>query len=352
MRPHKSAEPHPNHLLGKTRQSLAVACFLLFTFYFSLFSLAGCKSKERSAQISGALLRQDGASGVDERRLLFAQIVEDLEPNVFNECAIIEGAPYKWFLRSLLGVSHDDLKEQTNEDITAEKLMAHPGLYRGQVVTLKRGVVLEVASAPLPPEYGLPPGYTVLPAVFVDSFRDVYALRILCPPKSKLYEKLRKGIEEDAFPVMRVSGYFMKLYARRTGDPNEPPWRKPLLICPEPALAIIVEPRKVWDDLRESKADRFLGGQRIEAPGAEERMVVEVLQSGAMRVDRKEVSGERKEFFAAAVAAFRKRLPPDQAASPAAVVLLGNGGERSAVEEAVAALRAAGVKRIAVKGEP
>ncbi|MGD0094769.1 MAG: hypothetical protein ABSE73_33070, partial [Planctomycetota bacterium] len=314
----------------------APAFFLLFSCALALLFLAGCKSKERSAAPPGALLRQDGEPRAEDKRLLLAQIVEDYSPSVFDESAVIEGAPYKWFLRSLVGVDHDDLKEHTNQDITFDKLMANPGLYRGQVVTLRRGVVLEVARAALPPEYGLPPGYTVLPAVFVDSFRDVYALRILCPPKSKLYEKLEKGIEEDAVPVLRMTGYFMKLYARRTGDPHEPPWRKPLLICPEPAFSVMAEPRKVWDDLRAAQADKLLGGQRIDAPGAEERLVVEVLPGGAIRADGRLAGSEPQEFLAVVVAAFRKRLPQDQAEHPAAVVLLGKGAESPRTEELVA----------------
>ena len=284
--------------------------------------------------------------------MLFAQIVEDAAPDVFAESAVIEGAPYKWFLRSLVGASHDEVRERTNEDITFDKLMSQPGQNRGQVVTLQRGVLLEVSRAPLPPEYGLPPGYTVLPAVFVDSFRDVYALRILCPPKSKLYEKLQKGLDEDAVPVARMTGYFMKLYARRTNDPNEPPWRKPLLICPEPEFSHLIEPRKVWEELNDTNASRFLPSQRIDAPGAEERLVIEVLRGGKTRVGGKDVGGDLKSSVAEAVTAFRKRLPSDQFDNPAAVVLLAREGPRSRRDEAVAALRAAGILRIAVKSEP
>lgn len=168
-----------------------------------LLLLSGCKPKDSSAPEQETALRQEKTAA--QKRLMLAQIVEDAEPNVFAESAVIEGAPYQWFLRSLVGVSHDKLRERTNKDITFDKLLAQPGLYRGQVVTLRRGVVLEVSRAPLPPEYGLPPGYTVLPAVFVDSFRNVYALRILCPPKSKLYEKLQQGLDQDAVPVMRLT---------------------------------------------------------------------------------------------------------------------------------------------------
>jgi len=327
--------------------------FLLLAFPLVLLSLGGCKSKEHSAPLPGAsLAHEPQAPQADQRRLLFAQIVEDAAPDVFDESAVIEGAPYKWFLRSLVGVSQDELRERTSEDLTFDKLLSQPGLNRGRVVTLRRGVVLEVSRALLPPGYGLPPGYTVLPAVFVDSFRDVYALRILCPPNSKLYEKLQKGLDEDAVPVARMSGYFMKLYARRTGDPNEPPWRRPLLICPEPEFSQMVEPRKVWDELRDSKSDRFLPSQRIDAPGAEERLVVEVLRGGAVRADAREVRGDLKASLVETVGAFRKRLPPDQAACPAAVVLLSREGERSCANEAVAALRAAGINRIAIKSEP
>lgn len=328
-----------------------MSCLFLFPCASLALSLAGCRSKPPSSPTPGAPLRQEQAEPeLDERRLLFAQIVEDSEPDVFRESAILEGSPYKWLLRSLARVSHDQLRKSTSEELTFDNLMTQPGLYRGQVVTLPRGVVLEVSCADLPPEYGLPPGCTVLPAVFVDAARDVYALRILCPPRSKLFEKLDRGIRDDALPVLRITGCFMKLYARRTADPKEAPWRRPLLICPEPEFSQAAEPRKVWDELRETKADRFLPSERLEAPGAEERLVLELL-GGGLRADGQHLRGETNASIAQAVRAFRTRLPPEQAGQPAAVVLIAPGADRSRADEVVAALRAAGVARIAIKAE-
>jgi len=335
---------------GFLRQSL------LFPLSCVLAPLAGCKSKAQSGQTLGASIRQGPEPDVsrDELRLLFAQIVEDSVPTIFQESAILEGKPYRYFLRSLAGVKHDDLRKRTNEDVTFPKLVTNPGMYRGQVVTLARGVVLEVSRAELTPEYGLPPGYTVLPGVFVDAARDVYALRILCSPGSKLYGKLDQGIQEDALPVVRLSGYFMKLYARRTADPNEPPWRKPLLICPEPEFSQAAEPRKVWQELNETNTARFLPSQRIEAPGADERLVIEVLaqqDQPLVRIEGKDVRDDVKGVVSGAIEGLRKRLPAGQADCPSAVILVGPSVRLTWADPIVAALRAVGVKRIALKTE-
>jgi hypothetical protein len=234
--------------------------------------------------------------------------------------------------------------------------MTQPGLYRGQVVTLTRGVIVEVTRAMLPAEYGLP-GYSVLSAIFVDSTHDVYAVRILSLPESKLYDKLTKGIEDDEFPVMRISGYFMKLYARRTGRKDEPPWQRPLLICPEPEFSQLVEPRKVWDEMKLAKIDDLLPSERIPSPGAEERMLVQVStpRQGATEpgilADGVAVTGDMKTAMAKIVADFKSRLPKDDQEQPAAVILLGPGAPRGPIEKIVPALRAAGVKRLAVKRE-
>jgi hypothetical protein len=326
----------------------------------AVLGLSGCKPKNQAAPMPGASLRETagaslretaGAPRSDDRRLLFAQIVEDAEPNEFAESAVIEGQPFKYLLRSLAQVTQDGLRKRTNEAITFESLTTEPGMYRGQVVTLPRGVVIEVSQAQAPEDYGLPPGSTILPAIFIDAARDVYALRILCPPGSKLFERLDQGIRNDALPVARVTGCFMKLYARRTGDPKEPPWRKPLLICPELEFSQAAEPRKVWDDLKDSKADRLLPSERIPAPGAEERFVVEIAANGRVRADGKDARGDLKPFVAGAVAGFKARLPEDQRERPAAVILIAAGASRKPLDGVVGALRAAGVKRLAVKSE-
>jgi len=230
-------------------------------------------------------------------------------------------------------------------------------MYRGQVVTLSRGVIVEVSRAMLPAEYGLP-GYSVLPAIFVDSSHDVYALRILCPPDSKLYDKLRKGIEYDAFPVLRISGYFMKLYARKPNRDTEPAWQRPLLICPEPEFSQIVEPRKVWKDMEDNKVDDLLPSERLDAPGAEERMLVQIsVARGAAKselrttADGQPVSGDVKALIAQAVTNFKKRLPKEEQPDPAAVILLSPSAPKDAADKVISALRAAGVQRLAIKRE-
>ncbi|HYG73927.1 MAG TPA: hypothetical protein VEK08_02880 [Planctomycetota bacterium] len=292
------------------------------------------------------------AAGSDLRRRIFAQVVEDAEPNTFTESAVIEGAAFKFMLRSLVNVSHDAIRKHTNEQLTFDELMTRPGSYRGQVVTLARAVILEVSKAEVPPEYGLPPGYTILPAVAVDASRDVYALRILCPPGSTLFEKLDKGIREDALPVVRVSGYFMKLYARKTNDKIEPPWRRPLLVCPELELSQGAPPRKVRQELEESRTDRFLPSERIETAGAEERLLIELIKpESVVRIDGRELKGELKTSIASMVKLFKTRLPEAQAEHPSAVILISAGAGRQSLNEVVAALHAAGVQRVAVKSE-
>jgi hypothetical protein len=331
---------------------LACAAFLV--------ALPACKRKDNAAPLPGASLKAPPPSDTlkkpvsrdeaDKRRLLYAQIVEDTDGK-YVESAIIEGAPFKHFLKSLQDATHDQVRKLTNEQLTFDALHRQPGLYRGQVVTLARGVVLEVSQADLPPEYGLPHGYTVLPAVFVDAARDVYALRILCAPGSTLYEKLSTGIKNDALPVLRMSGYFMKLYARKTSDEKEPPWRRPLLVCPEPEFSQGAQPRKVWEELRDTHMDKLLPSLRIDAPGAEERMIVEVLPQGAIRIDGREAGGDLSKSMSDAVASFKKRLPEEQRPFPAAVILISPGASRNKMDDIVAALRGAGVQRLAVKSE-
>jgi hypothetical protein len=288
----------------------------------------------------------------DERRELFAQIVDDDIP----ESAIIEGKPFKWFLRACAATTHDNLRKSSKEEVLFDALMAQPGLFRGQVITLTRGVIVEAKKVKLPDEYNMP-GSSVVQAIFVDATHDVYALRILCAPDSKLFDKLQKGIDEDQYPVMRMSGYFMKLYARQTNREGEPPWRRPLLICPEPEFSKMIEPRSLWRDFEEGKVNDLLPSERITAPGAEERMLVQVTtpKQGATQpgisANGEAVSGDLEEGIAKAVDAFKKRLPKAEQDEPAAVILMGPGSPRDPVEKLVSALRAAGVKRLAIKRE-
>jgi hypothetical protein len=321
--------------------------------------LAGCTHPDRKGQTQSektiASRSQPGQLKDDDRRLLFAQIVEDLEPDIYDESAILEGGPYKYFLRECARNDQDILRKSANERLSFEELMAQPGAHRGEVITVARGVVLEASKVELPAEFGLP-GYSVMLAVLVDSARDVWAIRVLLPPGSDVYDRVKKGIDKDALPVCRACGYFMKLYARNTNIDNEPPWRRPLLICPELQFAKFADPRHYKEDLMESGADKLLPSRRHDAPDAEERLVVEVssAKSGSFQLqvgDKNADAANAKPFVAESVAALKKRLPPDQAEQPSAVVFMQGDAPKAGLEAAVAALRAAGVQRLAIKRE-
>lgn len=295
------------------------------------------------------------AAVLDERRLLFAQIVEDEDnsPN-FMESAIIEGAPYKYMLKQLVGVSHDALRRQTNEKLTYDMIVTQPGLWRGQVITLSRCVMLEIDQVNAPPEYGLPAGYTILVGVCVDASRDVYAVRIISPPGSTVFQRLQTGITNDALPVLRLSGRFMKMNARRTNDPKEPPWRRPLLVCSEPEFSQAAQPRPFQRELDDAKMSHLLPSRRIvEATGAEERMVVEMLPGTEMklRIDGKNNAGDVAAFITEAAEAFKKRLPEHHVPEPSAVILKRLGMPKEHTEAVVNALRAIGFKRLSIKNE-
>jgi len=323
----------------------------------TLLVLAGCRAPTTQAPLPGdnlPVMRPEEKPAVDVRRLLFAQVVEDNESEQYRESAILEGKVYKYFLKCVAATNHDRMRKQTDEQVTYEALMSQPGLFRGQVVTLNRGVIVEVAEAKLPPEYALP-NYKVLVAVFVDAAREVYPVRILCPLNSKLYEKLNKGIEDDAYPVMRLTGYFMKLYARRVSRPDEAPWRRPLLICPEPEFSQIVEPRHLAVDI---EATKLLPSERIQAKGAEERLVIEMLPGGKglntaiIKVGEMVADRDLNNFIAEEVAALRNRLADDdQKANPSAVILIKRRAPRDRLKDVVSALRTAGVKRLFIKRE-
>jgi hypothetical protein len=321
-----------------------------------ILALLGCERvhQDHATQASTSLKIRPGQFAEDDRRMLFAQIVEDFDPNSYEESAVLEGAPYKWFLHQVAATNQDALRKQTNDKITFDNLMAQPGLYRGQVVTLSRGVVVEAKKVDLPAEFGLP-GYSIILAVFVDAARDVYALRILCAPGSKLFEKLDKGIADDNLPVGRAVGYFMKLYARNTSKPDEPPWRRPLLICPELEFSKLVEPRHIADDLRESGADKLMPSLPLDAPDAEERLIVEVLPSKSkaapfqIRIGEKVAETDFKPFLAQAVEDLRKRLPTEQTNHPSAVILMRGDAPKQGMDTALAGLRAADVHRLAIK---
>jgi hypothetical protein len=210
-----------------------------------------------------------------------------------------------------------------------------------------------MSRAELTPEYGFPAGWSVLPAVFVNTAKEIYGLRFICAPDSKLYDTLKKGIDEDALPVITVAGLFFKNYARKTGDTKEPPWVRPLLVCPEPEFPGNVQPRHVLKELQEAGYGHLLPSQRVAAPGAEERLVLEIVRtetSEAVRAWGENASSNPARFIAMAVDRLKKRLPAEQSGSPAAVVLLPSPPpDEARVQKITDALKAAGVTRIALK---
>jgi hypothetical protein len=86
-------------------------------------------------------------------------------------------------------------------------------------------------------------------------------------------------------------------------------------------------------------------------------MIVEVFAPLAgstepiVRVGEKLAGADLKAFFDSAVKEFRPRLPAAQQPHPSAVVLLAPKASRLGVDQILAALKAAGVNRLAVKRE-
>lgn len=320
-------------------------------------ALAGC-SRKPSQEPKVWADRMDAEA--NERRLLMAQIVDD--PHDLQASAALEGKAYKHLLK-LCAANPDETKldDKKNEQATFENLLKHPHLFRGELAGVKNAVVMEVEQAKLPAEYGLP-GYTVLPAILAAGsppYVQVYELRILCPPGSTLYAQLKKGIEEDKNPVMRVTGYFMKNHVKRTNRANEPPWQRPLLVCPEPTFRRVNPTYPAMSELQHSDAWDLLPSVRVDAPRSEERMVVELVgrSSGSRAQDAREfarVDGQLaalddKAFVAQRVQAFRARLPQDHL--PSAVVLRSSAAPAGSISAMVEALAAAGIKKIYVKDE-
>ena len=286
-------------------------------------------------------------------RLLFAQIVDDEPKDVFVERAILEGRPFKYLLKRAANKTCADLRAATDEKLLFEYLSDEPELHRGEAYTPGRGVVVEVSRVELDPAYGFPPGWTVLPAVYINTAKEIYALRFICPPESKLFERLKKGIDDDELPVINLAGLFFKNYARKTGDPKEKPWARPLLVCPEPEFTANVEPRHVLKELQEAGFGNLLPSQRIEAPGAEERLIVEVALSKdnmALKTLGMSAPVDATDFLKAAVATLKKRLPAEHAQHLSAVFLL-RGGPLSDIrfQKAVAEIKAAGVERVFIR---
>jgi hypothetical protein len=219
-------------------------------------------------------------------------------------------------------------------------------------VVRERAVVIEVDCAELPPEYGLP-GYTVLPALLVTQTHELFELRILCRPGSKLYQRLQTGIEKRRNPVLRVSGYFMKCHAKRTNVVTEPPWRAPLLVAPEPSLS-----RHEYDALqalRDTRQEKYLPSFAIPAPKAEERLVAELvpdeISTAKLRVAGEESPLDRLEWLKLTVERLRSRLPDGQASHPSGVLLRTGDLPETVCSQGCAALKDAGITRIYVKDE-
>jgi len=298
----------------------------------------------------------------DEHRLLMAQIVDHrLLP---NECAILEGRAYKYLLKHCAATKESRLKKEENKDEatapTYQRLLRQPDLFRGKVVVVRRCVIIEVDKAELPPSFGLP-GYSIMPALMVNQLHELYELRILSPPGSDLYEKLRRGILEGKNPVLRVSGYFMKDHCKLTDVEGEPPWRAPLLICPEPSIEKRAGTYDAYRDLVDAKMDRYLPSRAIKAPRAEERLVVEVLRAPTgvglpaeeyvLRAMGRQGSPRDPQFLPSVLERFKARLPEDQRQTASAVVVWGLDAPRAGVGPTLKALKDLGVKRLCVKDE-
>jgi hypothetical protein len=292
--------------------------------------------------------------GPEQRRMLFAQIVDD--PGAPDESAILEGKPYKYFLHRCARTTSEALRKLENKNTTYRRLNRQPDLFRGEVVS-RLGVVIEVAEAVPTPEYELE-GYKILPAMFVSTERDLYELRILVPANSPLCVQLHEGFELGRCPVVRVTGFFMKCHSRRTAVVEEPPWRRPLLVTPPPEMFDRAVDAK--GEMIETKTLKFLPSSRIYAPGAEERLVMEVVRGP------QEEWGEQlpPQFKLDGLSVFnaydsakrhlerlRQTLPEDQRSHPAAVVVRGRWAPASGITQALDALNAAGFHRVAVKDE-
>lgn len=318
--------------------------------------LAGCGRKPTRPLDPDAVLRPE------ERRLILAQIVDDAF--VPDECAILEGRAYKYLLKHCAATKESELKKEENKDEatapTYQRLLRQPNLFRGQVVVVRRCVIIEVDKAQLPAEFGLP-GYSVMPALMVNQLNELYELRILSPPGSDLYEKLRRGIADGKNPVLRVSGYFMKNHCKLTSVEGEPPWRAPLLICPEPSIEKRAGTYNAYQDLVDARMDRYLPSQTITAPRAEERLVVEVLAAPedagfppgtcVLRAGGRQGSPSDPQFLTTAIERFKTRLPEDQRPQPSVVVLWARNAPRAGVRPVVVSLNDLGLKRLYVKNE-
>lgn len=321
-----------------------------------LCSASGCPRKPKHTFDPESILQ-----GMEERQLL-TQIVDD--PSMPDECAILEGRPYQYLARKCSAITEGRLNDRENKDRatmpTFERLLRQPDLFRGQAVVIRRCVIIEIDRAPLPDEFGLP-GYHVLPALMVNQLHELYELRIVSPPGSDLYERLQGGIDARRNPVLRVSGYFMKNHTKQTSVEGEPPWRVPLLVCPEPSIETRAGTYDAFADLQDAKMDKHLPSQSIDAPRVQERLVVEVIPAPArasfsadayvLRAAGKYGSLADPGFLKMAFEGFKARLPADQQAQPSVVVVRLAHAPHAGVRPTLVALSDLGVKRLYVKDE-
>lgn len=357
--------PHRFATLRRARTLLAVGAL------GALALGSGCGPKKNASR---DFFKDEDALGVtpEQRRLLFAQIVDDRF--ALNECAILEGKTFKYLLKLCAHFDEGKLEDKRDKKAEYEKLQAHADEFRGHVVTIRNAVVIEVARAPLPEEYGLP-GHEVLPAIVVNSRYELFEVRLLCKPGSKAYQRLADGIKENNHPVVQISGFFFKQHAKRTAVKNEPPWAAPLLVCPEPRFGMRTY-TGVQQDLADSKTDKYLPSETIAAPRAEERLVVELLapskpgkddknagggqaapvstenaSAARIRIDGTEGAVGDQAFLKAAVDRLIARLPEDQRDAPSGVLLRAEGAPKAPVRELLDQMEAAGLKRVYLKDE-
>lgn len=297
----------------------------------------------------------------EELKRLMLQIVDQEGKEDFVERAVIEGKPFKYFLQHVSRLTAVKIRESVDDRLTYEQLLDDSDLHRGDSYTAGRGVVVEIDSVPLPPEYGFPLGWSVLPGVFINTAKEVFGIRIICGPGSTLYDKLKKGVEEDSLPVIHLSGLFFKNYARRTNSVKEPPWFGPLLVCPEPEFPANVQPRHVLTELREAGYGHLLPSQRINAPKTEERMIFEVEQAEgkvggsseimkpALIFEGQRGSLEKAEMLESAVQDFLKRQPRDALAPAAVVMVRGMQTDAPLLNGLRDKFRKLGVSRVTIK---
>ena len=298
-------------------------------------------------------------AGLDEykRSLLFSQIVDDGR-NV-EECAILEGKAYKYFLRLCSQSTEGELFKKQDKSASHERLLEQPNIYRGHAI-YRRGVVIEVQKAELSSEYKLQDFY-VLPAIMLLDTGEVLELRILSKKKSDMYARLKQGIDDNKNPVVDVAGFFMKCHAKQTSKKGERPWRVPLVVCPDPDIFGIVGTVDVRKKALESKIqlDDYLPSLTIDAPKAEERLVVEVHPTTpGSPTARYEVDGGEftldasgKDKLRIAVRELLERLPEEHRKAPSAVIVIKADASTTAGLKVRDTLAEMGVTRVFMKDD-